>query len=103
MLYQFSAFNPLINQSETETVQVDESVKEQERQAVLLAEKGLVKDAIVALSNIIHDHPDYASVYNNRAQAYRMIQENELARIDLNNAIEKAGNNPFVLGQVIDS
>ncbi|KAI9502694.1 hypothetical protein BX070DRAFT_178961, partial [Coemansia spiralis] len=49
-------------------------LKARERKAVGMAEKGSIQDAVNELSKIIDDCPHYASAYNNRAQAKRLLR-----------------------------
>lgn len=60
-----------------------QSIKKQEAQAIAPLAKGepskdVIKEAIMALSTIILEHKDYASAYNNRAQALRLLLGNDL-------------------------
>lgn len=60
-----------------------QSVKKQEAQAVAsLAKsepsKDVIEEAIMSLSTIILEHKDYASAYNNRAQALRLLLGDDL-------------------------
>ncbi|KAG0270866.1 Tetratricopeptide repeat protein 36 [Linnemannia exigua] len=70
-----------------------------ETEAILLAEKDDIDGAIAKFSEAITLCPNYASAYNNRAQAYR-IQNNDTAAIqDLDKAIEHAGGQIPILKQ----
>ena len=42
-----------------------------------------IQTAIASLTGLISSHPDYASAYNNRAQAIRMLLGNDLNNKDL--------------------
>ncbi|KAJ2544014.1 hypothetical protein EV175_005932 [Coemansia sp. RSA 1933] len=79
-----------------------ESLKMRERQAVKLAESGKVAEAVEQLDGIISDCPHYASAYNNRAQAIRLLERNtDDVLSDLDKAIRYGNpdNSDSVLGQ----
>ncbi|KAJ1746178.1 hypothetical protein LPJ78_006008 [Coemansia sp. RSA 989] len=74
-------------------------LKKREAYAIATAESGKVEDAIGELSRIIAEYPEYASAYNNRAQAYRLTNASPSAIIaDLDAAIKCASDNQ-ILGQ----
>lgn len=67
-------------ESEVHPVQESEADKrahELELEAVRHAEAGKIDDAIATFGKAIETSPEYASAYNNRAQAYRMAGKNE--------------------------
>ncbi|KAJ2525341.1 hypothetical protein GGI11_000092 [Coemansia sp. RSA 2049] len=79
-----------------------ESLKARERQAVRLAETGGVSEAVDQLSTIIDDCPFYASAYNNRAQANRLLGSSAdaiLADLELAIRFANPDNSDGVLGQ----
>ena len=62
-----------------------QAVKKQEAQAIAPLAKGepsknVIDGAIMALSTIILEHKDYASAYNNRAQASRLLGDDDLTK-----------------------
>ncbi|KAF9086486.1 Tetratricopeptide repeat protein 36 [Mortierella sp. GBA35] len=74
-------------------------LRDVEAQAILLAEKDDIDGAIAKFTEVINLCPNYASAYNNRAQAYR-IQNNDTAALqDLDKAIEHAGGQVPILKQ----
>ncbi|KAJ1663165.1 hypothetical protein IW140_005669 [Coemansia sp. RSA 1813] len=79
-----------------------DSLKTRERQAIKLAESGKVAEAVDQLDKIIADCPHYASAYNNRAQANRLLERDSndvLADLDLAIRYANPDNNDSVLGQ----
>ncbi|KAJ2403040.1 hypothetical protein GGI23_000259 [Coemansia sp. RSA 2559] len=79
-----------------------DSLKARERQAIKLAESGKVAEAVGQLDDIIADCPHYASAYNNRAQAKRLLERSsDDVLVDLDMAIRYANpdNSDSVLGQ----
>ncbi|KAJ2077137.1 hypothetical protein H4R24_005308 [Coemansia sp. RSA 988] len=76
-------------------------LQQRELEAVHLAEIGHVEKAIFQLTQIIDEYPQYASAYNNRAQAYRLQPgafENKQIIEDLDAAIRYADTSKM-LGQ----
>ncbi|KAJ2846214.1 hypothetical protein IWW36_004455 [Coemansia brasiliensis] len=74
-------------------------LKQREVHAIATAESGKIEDAIKELSDIIAEYPEYASAYNNRAQAYRLTNASSSTIIaDLDTAIKCASDNQ-TLGQ----
>jgi Flp pilus assembly protein TadD len=71
-----------------------------EGEAIVLAEQGNYIKSIALLTEAIKLCSTRASLYNNRAQAYRLVGDNEMALQDLNHAIEYGGGQPAVLSQV---
>ncbi|KAJ2614154.1 hypothetical protein H4S08_001855 [Coemansia sp. RSA 1365] len=70
-------------------------LQKRELEAVRLAENGDIEQAIVQLTQIIEEYPQYASAYNDRAQAYRLqpgIFNKQLIIDDLDAAIKYADN-----------
>lgn len=47
--------------------------KQLEKEAISMADKGRVKDAVATFGNAIHLAPHLPSLYNNRAQAHRLL------------------------------
>ncbi|KAF9383462.1 Tetratricopeptide repeat protein 36 [Podila verticillata] len=105
-------FNPegtMLPDKETETMLRSEptviepellkKLKALEGEAVLLAEKDDIDGAIAKFTEIIDLCPTYASVYNNRAQAYRIQDNNEAAIKDLDKAIEHGNGQTAILKQ----
>ncbi|KAJ1931955.1 hypothetical protein FBU59_006535, partial [Linderina macrospora] len=84
------------DKAEIDAAQLAE-LKSREVQAIKTAESGDIAGAITALSAIISDCPQYASAYNNRAQAYRLEGKDDLALQDLDGAIEHGAGE--ILGQ----
>ena len=64
-------------------------LKEKEILAVQLAEDGKLEESLTLLNLIIFQSKNYFSVYNNRAQVYRLLKDDKLAIKDLNYVIEK--------------
>ncbi|KAJ2808750.1 hypothetical protein H4R20_000665 [Coemansia guatemalensis] len=70
-------------------------LQQRELEAVHLAETGHIEQAIAQLTQIIDEYPQYASAYNNRAQAYRLqpsTGNEQLIIDDLDAAIRYADN-----------
>ncbi|KAK6618255.1 hypothetical protein RUM44_002706 [Polyplax serrata] len=61
--------------------------KQLEKEAISMADKGRVKDAVATFGNAIHLAPHLPSLYNNRAQAHRLLGDTHSALDDLNMAI----------------
>lgn len=61
--------------------------KEFEKQGIVLAESGTLDQALDMFEKAIASSPTWASAYNNRAQALRLLKRNEEAMVDLNKAI----------------
>ncbi|KAJ1973606.1 hypothetical protein H4R35_004030 [Dimargaris xerosporica] len=75
------------------------SIKAQETQGVRLAEQDDFEAALTIFTAIIQGCPIYSSVYNNRAQVYRLQHEFALALQDLDKAIVYANGDANVLRQ----
>ncbi|XP_046444732.1 tetratricopeptide repeat protein 36-like [Daphnia pulex] len=73
---------------ETDNSENEKSAKEFEKQGVIFAESGKMDEALKMFNNAIDSSPMWASAYNNRAQALRLLKRNEEAMEDLNKAIE---------------
>ena len=54
-----------------------------ERRAINLAVQNKLNESINEFSIIIEEYPSYYSAYNNRAQVYRIKEDNEAALKDL--------------------
>ncbi|XP_075237140.1 tetratricopeptide repeat protein 36 [Lycorma delicatula] len=67
---------------------IDKDVKEMEIKGIYLAESGDLKSAENLLTRAIDKSPKYASLYNNRAQVYRLQGLTSDALNDLNEAIK---------------
>ncbi|ORX45494.1 hypothetical protein DM01DRAFT_1340008 [Hesseltinella vesiculosa] len=74
-------------------------LKSLETQAVELAEKDDLEGALMLLNQCIEKEPEYASVYNNRAQIFRLQNDNESALQDLDKVIQLGAGQPKVLRQ----
>lgn len=83
-----SSHAPVPNTQEIDPVLL--KAKKLEVDAVTSAEKNTenLDETIKLLTQAIELVPDYASAYNNRAQAYRLKENYDAALIDLNKAIE---------------
>jgi tetratricopeptide (TPR) repeat protein len=55
----------------------EKSAKEFEKQGVIFAESGKMDEALKMFNNAIDSSPMWASAYNNRAQALRLLKRNE--------------------------
>jgi tetratricopeptide (TPR) repeat protein len=55
----------------------EKSAKEFEKQGVIFAESGKMDEALKMFNNAINSSPMWASAYNNRAQALRLLKRNE--------------------------
>ena len=53
------------------------NAKEFEKQGVICAESGKMDEALKMFNNAIGSSPMWASAYNNRAQALRLLKRNE--------------------------
>eukprot|EP00834_Sanchytrium_tribonematis_P000059 NODE_2_length_91304_cov_0.692462.p59 type:complete len:175 gc:universal NODE_2_length_91304_cov_0.692462:49478-48954(-) len=78
--------------------EVDPQLRENEIMAVLLAEDGKYDESLQEMTRLISKNPNYYSLYNNRAQIFRITGKNEEALQDLNHVIENC-NDPEVLKQ----
>ncbi|KAJ1643530.1 hypothetical protein J3B02_004137 [Coemansia erecta] len=78
--------------------EVKARLKALERQAIRAAEAGNSGKAIAMFSEILSDHPNYSSAFNNRAQVHRLMGNSSEALRDLDRAIEYA-QEKRVLGQ----
>ncbi|PVU86320.1 hypothetical protein BB560_006757 [Smittium megazygosporum] len=74
-------------------------ILQKEKEAVKLAEEGNLEEARDMLSQIIKEHPRYASAYNNRAQVYRLLKDDQSTLADLDKAILEGKSNIHVLSQ----
>ncbi|KAJ1978420.1 hypothetical protein H4R34_003210 [Dimargaris verticillata] len=74
-------------------------IKAQEAKGVRLAEQDDLEAALTIFTTIVQGCPVYSSVYNNRAQVYRLQREFTLALQDLDKAIEYANGDASVLRQ----
>ncbi|CAO3687814.1 unnamed protein product [Umbelopsis vinacea] len=74
-------------------------VQELEKEGVKLAEEDHLDEALDKLSQAITICDYYASVYNNRAQVYRLKNDLERAIADLDNAMKYGVGQPKVLRQ----
>ncbi|KAF9410142.1 Tetratricopeptide repeat protein 36 [Podila epigama] len=105
-------FNPegtMLPDKETETMlntdktviepELLKTLKKIEAEGVLLAEKDDIPGAIAKFTEVIELCPTYSSAYNNRAQAYRIQENDEAAIQDLNKAIEHGNGQPAILKQ----
>jgi tetratricopeptide (TPR) repeat protein len=75
-------------------------LKALEREAVQLAEHGHIEGAIFKFTEAIALNSQYASAYNNRAQALRLVGRLDEAMDDLNTAVPLATGQPRLLGQI---
>merc|ERR1740124_1207813 len=73
----------VVNQCE----EVSQEVKKMEIDAVNKAQQGDLMSSLNVFNAIVAMVPDYASVYNNRAQLFRLQGDNVSAMEDLNKAI----------------
>ncbi|KAG0257099.1 Tetratricopeptide repeat protein 36 [Mortierella polycephala] len=105
-------FNPegtMLPDKETETMlnaeptvieaELLKKVKALEAEGVLMAEKDDISGAITKFTEVIEVCPTYASGYNNRAQAYRIQENDEAALKDLDKAIENGHGQIDILKQ----
>ncbi|KAK4035833.1 tetratricopeptide repeat protein 36 [Daphnia magna] len=96
-----SIINPLLpsdefvshNVVQDDTADTDDSegvkmAKEFEKQGVIFAESGRMDQALEMFGKAVDCSPMWASAYNNRAQALRLLKRNEEAMKDLDTAIE---------------
>ncbi|KAF9157549.1 Tetratricopeptide repeat protein 36 [Actinomortierella ambigua] len=74
-------------------------VQKLEQESILLAEKDDVEGAVEELTKAIELCPQYASAYNNRAQAYRILKNDDAALADLDLAIRHGTGQPDILKQ----
>jgi tetratricopeptide (TPR) repeat protein len=102
------AFTPQSHDQVMETTHVStqsikaellEELKALERKGVERAEAGDVTDAVALFTKAIDMAPNYASAYNNRAQARRLQGDLDGAMEDLEYAIRYAGNDAAILKQ----
>eukprot|EP00835_Amoeboradix_gromovi_P000058 NODE_1_length_95616_cov_0.657642.p58 type:complete len:184 gc:universal NODE_1_length_95616_cov_0.657642:76762-77313(+) len=70
------------------TNEISQQLKEKEIIAVHLAEDGKIDESILLFNEIIKSNRSYYSVYNNRAQAFRIKKEDKSALNDLNFVIK---------------
>jgi tetratricopeptide (TPR) repeat protein len=63
-------------------------IKQKENDAILLAESKDYECALSTLTVIIEEYPYYGSAYNNRAQVYRIMGNENSALVDIEKAIE---------------
>ena len=74
----FNPHNPLEYEEQEDkgndisVIDVPEEIKKQEINAVNLAQNGDFEKSLDQFNDIISRFPNYASVYNNRAQLYRL-------------------------------
>lgn len=59
-----------------------------EVQGIRLAENGKLQEAIAILTKAIETAPNHASLYNNRAQVYRLLDDDEAALEDIQSTIQ---------------
>ncbi|RUP51315.1 hypothetical protein BC936DRAFT_148804 [Jimgerdemannia flammicorona] len=76
-----------------------EQLKEMEKRGVQLAEQGKLPESIEAFSEAIAACEHYASAYNNRAQAYRLLGEVDNAMDDVTKAITYGQGDAKILRQ----
>lgn len=62
--------------------------------AIKLAEEGKLAEALQVFEQALSVAPTRASVYNNRAQALRLVGRDEEAQVDLSKAIELCSEQP---------
>jgi len=74
-------------------------LKEIETRGVQLAEQNKLQEAIELFSEAIAKGPTYASAYNNRAQAYRILGNQANALQDLEQAIVYGREQPKIMKQ----
>ncbi|RUS35199.1 hypothetical protein BC938DRAFT_474274 [Jimgerdemannia flammicorona] len=77
-----------------------EQLKEMEKRGVQLAEQGKLPESIEAFSEAIAACEHYASAYNNRAQAYRLLGEVDNAMDDVTKAITYGQGDAKILRQM---
>ncbi|KAJ1719641.1 hypothetical protein LPJ53_005630 [Coemansia erecta] len=65
-------------------------LRNREIQAIRTAESGDLQAGVDQLSQVITEYPHYSSAYNNRAQAYRLQNNDAQALADLDQAIRYA-------------
>jgi tetratricopeptide (TPR) repeat protein len=75
-------------------------LKQFEFDALALAQEGKLEESVQVFSKAIEACPLYASAYNNRAQAFRLLNQNDKALLDLDKAIEYGAKQPNILKQV---
>ncbi|XP_054288444.1 tetratricopeptide repeat protein 36 [Macrosteles quadrilineatus] len=76
------------NETEGLVTQEELEAKTLEAEAVRKAESGILTEAVEMFSLALKLAPGRASIYNNRAQAYRLLGDDTAALQDLNRAIE---------------
>lgn len=101
-----SLFNPLLPIGEAVSDKADENecmveddstnvggpkARELNSTGVAAAEAGQNDEALKALSDAIAEAPDWAAPYNNRAQLYRLLRQEDDAIADLDKAVEITG------------
>ncbi|KAI8807064.1 tetratricopeptide repeat protein 36-like protein [Cladochytrium replicatum] len=99
-----SGYAPAADSTESEPLpEPDErtlaQLKAIELEGVRLAEKNALTSALEAFTKATELWPTYASVYNNRAQLYRLLGNTDAARADLDTAIRCGVGNSTVLKQ----
>lgn len=67
----------------TEQKQINKLISKLEQQAIATAEAGNLSEALSTLSNLIQKYPHSASLYNNRAQVYRLLEKQQEAFDDI--------------------
>ena len=77
--YSVCILNPYVDNSENV-----KNAKEFEKQGVICAEAGKMNEALQMFNNAIGSSPMWASAYNNRAQALRLLKRND-GRFNPNN------------------
>eukprot|EP00088_Acartia_fossae_P068819 TRINITY_DN8803_c0_g1_i1.p1 TRINITY_DN8803_c0_g1~~TRINITY_DN8803_c0_g1_i1.p1 ORF type:complete len:198 (-),score=52.48 TRINITY_DN8803_c0_g1_i1:70-663(-) len=70
---------------------VPQEVKDVELEGMMTAENGNIDGAIQIFTQIIEENKNYASAYNNRAQAYRLKADTNRALGDLEAALRLSG------------
>ena len=66
---------------------LDKKLRELDGRGMAMAEGGELDEALAIFSEAIALMPERAQSYNNRAQVYRLMENNSLARADLDKAI----------------
>ncbi|XP_057380508.1 tetratricopeptide repeat protein 36-like isoform X2 [Daphnia carinata] len=75
-------------QEDTDDSEAVKTTKEFEKQGVIFAESGRMDQALEMFGKAVECSPMWASAYNNRAQAFRLLKRNEEAMKDLDMAIQ---------------
>lgn len=76
-----------LKDDEEDTPKIRES-KTLEQKAIVACESGCYPKALELFAEALNAAPERASVYNNRAQVHRLMNQDNLAKMDLNRAIE---------------